>query len=94
MQITEFSCEILYRPGAHNVRADMLSRLRAPSSGQEVASLTATVRELDVAKAQRAEFPDEWAKAEAGGEGQNEVGDYVIIDGMLYSLLRPARVGH
>ncbi len=87
MQIAEFGCEICYRPRAHNVRADML--LRAPSDCQEVVSLTATVRELDVAKAQRAEFPDEWAEAEAGGEGQDEVEDHVIIDGTLYSLLRP-----
>ncbi len=86
MQIAEFGCEIKYRPGKHNIRADMLSRIhREPP--KTLAGLSVTVRELGVAKQQQAEFPTEWAEAEANDD--DDGGDYMLIDGMLYSLIRP-----
>ncbi len=86
MQIAEFGCEIRYRPGKNNVRADMLSRIRSKLEAT-LAGLSEAVRDLEVAKEQRAEFPVEWAEAEQND--QDDGGDYAIIDGCLYSILRP-----
>ncbi len=85
MQIAEFRCEIRYRPGKNNVCADMLSRIR-PKPEATLAGLSEVVRELEVAKEKRAEFPAEWAAGEQND--QDDGGDYAIIDGCLYSLLR------
>ncbi len=90
MMIAEFGCEIRYRPGRHNVRTDMLSRIRpGPTRDRVMASLQSTMRELDaVGKEQQQQFPAEWAEAEASSDDDGG-GDYALIDGCLYSLLKP-----
>ena len=78
MQISEFGCRIEYRKGKHNVRADMLSRLR-------IDAVNVTLRETDYSQLQRQEFPAQWAEAETADEDSENI----LMDGELYSMLLP-----
>ncbi len=84
MQISEFGCDIQYRKGAHNVRADMLSRIRPRT--EEIAGIGQILAGANYREGQQGEFPVEWAEAEANDEGE---GDYIILGGELYSQLLP-----
>jgi hypothetical protein len=79
MQISEFNCTIQYRRGKHNVRADMLSRIRVPMD-----SVQETLTAHNFSEEQRSVFAPEWEEAETG-----ESEDYVVEAGELYSIRLP-----
>ncbi len=80
MLISEFGCDIEYRKGKNNVRADMLSRIKT----EEVASVEAVIRESSFGEEQKQEFPAEWDNAET-----EEGDECVILNGELYSIEPP-----
>ncbi len=86
MQISEFAPRIEYRKGRHNVRADMLSRIRWPAV--QCASLQTTLTERPLGAEQQQEFPEEWAEALENEDGE---GDYVLVGDELFSLKLPHR---
>ena len=77
MLISEFGCKIEYRQGKHQVRADMLSRVRIETVNQ-------ILREGHTGKEQQEAFADEWTKAEL-----EDSSDYVIDNGELFSVRLP-----
>ncbi len=80
MQISEFAPTIEYRKGAHNIRADILSRIRWPEL--ECASLQTVLTEKPLGAEQQQEYADQWAEAGADGD---EDGEYVLLEGELFS---------
>lgn len=85
--ISEFAPKLEYRKGSDNVRADMLSRLPPP---QEIASIQEVLAEGTVGREQREIFPEEWETATMTPDhGDDDQGDYVILQEELYSLRPP-----
>jgi len=97
IQISEFGAPIKYRPGKHNIRADMLSRistikiqsnetLNIPPEDYPLPWKRFGLDPNTMAQDQKAEQPDCWKKAETEQEG------YVIKHGYLYSQRSPTEL--
>lgn len=83
MTLSEFNCTIEYKRGAHNTRADMLSRCNH-TEAEETAALHTIFNDTDISRLQRNEFPEEWECAETEEDDR-----YVIEGGELYSNALP-----
>jgi hypothetical protein len=122
--IAEYGAKIKYRKGPNNIRADMLSRIRAPKevsdrdyvsecnsirSSQKTGSsalmtfgwntgekaLRERLLQADrlhartLAKSQKAEYPDAWEEALE----ETETGQWMMIDGLLYTMAKMPQLG-
>ena len=99
MLIQEYGAPIRYRKGKHNIRADMLSRIRPmeidvvdtadyvePQLSTVTWSLPLKFDGIDkqaLSEAQKETFKEQWDKAVA------EDGDYEVQEGILFSCRRP-----
>jgi transposase InsO family protein len=101
--MAEYGAKVEYRKGSHNIRADMLSRIKStdktemavfeaadewviPEERNDTIFLPSETDHLDndrVRAAQEQEWPDELQKA------HDKEGDYLLHEGLLYSVARP-----
>ena len=122
--IAEYGAKIQYRKGPNNIRADMLSRIRATrgESDRDYVSESNSIRyskktgratlmtfgwttsekalrerllQADrlrartLAKSQKTEFPDAWEEAME----ETETGQWMLIDGLLYTMAKMPQLG-
>ena len=88
IQISEYGAEIKYIEGKNNIHADCLSRCSAISTKKPYIPpvvcpqdhLTDEITTEELQELQKAEFPEEWAKAESEADDE----PFVIEAGLLY----------